>query len=486
VRRFEDLAFACACARLRDAALAEDAAQDAFLTAWERLDQLREPDAFAGWIQRLVLTQCSRRLRGVRLRFVPEDEASLATEPRDTVASVEAGEEASVVRRVLSRLPPADRLVLILFYGSGRSHTEIADWLGVPVTTVSRRLAHAKRRMRSRTLDALAGGLRTGRTTVGDAFVVEFSARLRRSGPEDAEALAQLASRLGLETAATAIPSARHAAYLVEDPETGAPIAYAAGAQTIFRPIYELHLAIGEDALRRHAGDVLLTQLLEDLGAFDAIALRHRTSAPAGPVASFLLTRGFEIVHRSEGTLTLERLLRKTVPVSSLELDECAGTYLPDADAHARFPQAASKRIVIERLGDVLVSHVGDMRDVLLPSTAGDFFARHHYGRGRFERDAAGRVVRLVYMEGAHQLVAERISRRGGDDRRGGRSSEEAASKRSSRRRPRTSSWSPTRPRYCSSRARIGRQLSCGWHCCSKCSSHRARRAQATRSAPSH
>ena len=46
VRRFEDLAFACACAKLRDAALAEDAAQDAFFTAWERLDQLREPDAF--------------------------------------------------------------------------------------------------------------------------------------------------------------------------------------------------------------------------------------------------------------------------------------------------------------------------------------------------------------------------------------------------------------------------------------------------------
>jgi hypothetical protein len=38
----------------------------------------------------------------------------------------------------------------------------------------------------------------------------------------------------------------------------------------------------------------------------------------------------------------------------------------------------------------------GDTRDVLLPSSGGDFFTTHDYGRGRFERDAAGRVARLV------------------------------------------------------------------------------------------
>jgi RNA polymerase sigma factor (sigma-70 family) len=409
VHRFQDLAFACACARLRDAALAEDAAQDAFLTAWERLGQLREPDAFGGWIQRLVLTQCHRRLRGIRLRLVPEDEACDTAEPRDVVVDVEAADEASLVRRVLSSLAPADRLVLILFYGSGRSHTDIANWLGVPVTTVSRRLAHARRRMRARALDAFAGGLRTGRATVGDAFVVEFSARLRRSGPEDAAALAQLASMLGLEGSSAAVPSACPAAYLVEDPTTGAPIAYAASAPSVFRPIHELHLAIGEDALRRHAADVLLTQILQDLEAIDAIALRHRTSEPAGALGTFLLTRGFEVVHASAGTLTLERLLRKTVPVSPCVLDECAGTYVPVADARARFPQAASMRIVIERQGDFLVSQSGDMRDVLLSASDGWFFTRHHHGRGRFERDAAGRVVRVVYTDGPHQLVLDRV-----------------------------------------------------------------------------
>ena len=409
VRRFEDLAFAYACATLRDAALAEDAAQDAFFTAWERLDQLREPDAFAGWIRRLVLTQCHRRLRGTRLRLVPEDEAHDAAESRDVAADLEAGDEAALVRQVLSTMRPADRLVLILFYGSGHSHAEIANWLGVPVTTVSRRLAHAKRRMRDRTLHAFAGGLRTGRTIAGEAFIVEFSARLRRSGPEDADALAQLARTLGIEIASTAVLSGRHAAYLVEDPATGAPIAYAAAVQTIFQPIYELHVAIGEDALRRHAGDVLLTQLVHDLEAFDAIALRHKASEPPGPVVDFLLSRGFDVVHRAAGTMTLQRLLKKTVPIARGVLDEYAGSYVPDATTRARYPQAASMRIVIERDGDNLVSQAGDMRDVLLASSSGDFFTTHHYGRGRFERDAAGRVARLVYTEGAHEFVADRL-----------------------------------------------------------------------------
>src|SRR5262245_37569310 len=48
VRRFQDLAFACAYAALGNVSMAEEAAQEAFLTAWERLDQLRDAAAFPG------------------------------------------------------------------------------------------------------------------------------------------------------------------------------------------------------------------------------------------------------------------------------------------------------------------------------------------------------------------------------------------------------------------------------------------------------
>jgi DNA-directed RNA polymerase specialized sigma24 family protein len=43
VNRFQDMAYACAYAVLRDFWLAEDVAQEAFITAWQKLDQLRKP-----------------------------------------------------------------------------------------------------------------------------------------------------------------------------------------------------------------------------------------------------------------------------------------------------------------------------------------------------------------------------------------------------------------------------------------------------------
>src|SRR5437588_11326872 len=68
VRIFQDMAYACAYAVLGDFFLAEDAAQEAFISAWRRLGQLRQPDAFPGWFRRIVLTECYRLARGKRLR----------------------------------------------------------------------------------------------------------------------------------------------------------------------------------------------------------------------------------------------------------------------------------------------------------------------------------------------------------------------------------------------------------------------------------
>src|SRR5919202_2784590 len=73
VRRFQDMAFACAYAALCDFHLAEDAAQGAFVNAWRKLSQLRAPEAFPGWLRRVVLTECSRLTRGRRVPTAPLD-----------------------------------------------------------------------------------------------------------------------------------------------------------------------------------------------------------------------------------------------------------------------------------------------------------------------------------------------------------------------------------------------------------------------------
>ena len=114
-------------------------------------------------------------------------------------------------------------------------------------------------------------------------------------------------------------------------------------------------------------------------------------------MAAWLSGRGFV---RVSDLLVLERLLRKTVAVAPELLREYAGRYVVAAR-----PDAA---IVIERHGETLVSKTRDMRDVWLASSDCEFFTRHHDGRGRFERDESGRVARLVYQDGPHELVADR------------------------------------------------------------------------------
>src|ERR1043165_3327702 len=57
------MAVASSFAVLGDAYLAQDTAQEAFVIAWQKLEQLREPAAFPGWFKRIVLSQCNRLTR---------------------------------------------------------------------------------------------------------------------------------------------------------------------------------------------------------------------------------------------------------------------------------------------------------------------------------------------------------------------------------------------------------------------------------------
>ena len=295
VREFQDLAVACARARLHDPALAEDAAQDAFLVAWVRLDQLRDPHAFAGWIRRLVLTQCYRRLRCARLPIVSDEFTDIAA-PESTRTS-----DSAALQLALANLAPADRLVLILFYGSERTQAEIADWLRVPATTIARRLAHAKRRLRHRLLDAVAGELRKQHRVAASGFELESSGRLRRVCTDDASGVDELVQGFKRLTGGVHGPTQREpvCAYLIDDPR-GKPVAYASAIQTIFQPIFDLQLAIGRSGLERHAGDVLLMQIVEDLIARDAISLQWQSAFAQSPVVDFLMTRGFDVLVRAE------------------------------------------------------------------------------------------------------------------------------------------------------------------------------------------
>jgi RNA polymerase sigma-70 factor (ECF subfamily) len=183
VRLFQDMAFACAYGALcGDFHLAEDAAQSAFVTAWRKLPQLREPAAFPGWLRRVVLTECSRLTRGARVQTVPlEEGAAVASTAQSPEAHAEARELSASVRDALRLLPRGERIVTTLFYFDGRSHKEIADFLQVPTTTVAKRLHAARARLKGRALAKMKDRFDDRRPS-RDA---EFAAKVRRGMFDD-------------------------------------------------------------------------------------------------------------------------------------------------------------------------------------------------------------------------------------------------------------------------------------------------------------
>jgi RNA polymerase sigma factor (sigma-70 family) len=152
VRAFQDMAYASAYAVLGDFQLAEDAAQDAFISAWQKLYQLNQPEAFPGWFRRIVLTECSRRRRrGKRLQAERlEDNEPIASSLADPQTALETDALRRAVFAAIMELPENERSVVTLFYLREHSQRDIGAFLELPVTTVAKRLYSARARLRGK------------------------------------------------------------------------------------------------------------------------------------------------------------------------------------------------------------------------------------------------------------------------------------------------------------------------------------------------
>lgn len=162
VGRYRDMVYAAAFCYLGNAEDAQDAAQEAFVAAYCRLGQLREPDRFAPWLRRLTLNGCadSLRRRGARLLSLDGDAACQALVTPDGAEGIVTR---LAVQEVLRCLPERTRLTVTLCYLGGYSHAEVARFLEIPVNTVRSRLQYAKHRLREERRDMVQEGLNEGR-----------------------------------------------------------------------------------------------------------------------------------------------------------------------------------------------------------------------------------------------------------------------------------------------------------------------------------
>lgn len=171
VERFQDMACASAYAMVGDAYLAEDVAQEAFLEAYLNLAKLREPAAFSSWFRRIILKQADRLTRGKGLTSSPlEVVADVPTEGPSPTDIAEADEIHARVHCAISMLPERERLVTVLFYGTGYALKDIAAFLDIPVTTVKKRLYDARQQLKEELIDVVRDVLQEQRSSIPDTF----------------------------------------------------------------------------------------------------------------------------------------------------------------------------------------------------------------------------------------------------------------------------------------------------------------------------
>jgi RNA polymerase sigma-70 factor (ECF subfamily) len=123
---------------LRDAELARDAVQEAFIRAWRDLPTLRDADRFDAWMYRLTVNACFDARRRQRSRPV-EVELTPIIMPGVADTSTHVADK-DLLDRALRALEPEWRAIVVLHYYLGIPLPEVAEIVGIPLGTAKSRL----------------------------------------------------------------------------------------------------------------------------------------------------------------------------------------------------------------------------------------------------------------------------------------------------------------------------------------------------------
>ena len=139
-----------------DLALAEDAAQEAFIKAWLHLPSYRQQGSFKNWLYRIAINTALDVLRRQPQLAASGVEDLEFNDPQpDPEVQLIHQQQAELVQQAVMSLPPASRAVVVLREYKSLSYQEIAAVLDIPTGTVMSRLSYARGLLRQKLADKL-------------------------------------------------------------------------------------------------------------------------------------------------------------------------------------------------------------------------------------------------------------------------------------------------------------------------------------------
>ena len=151
VLRYQKAVLASAYSVVRNSYMAEDAAQDAFVSAWMKLAMLREPSKFGAWVCRIAGNRAKNMLARVReymdfdvlLRYEHDHAESV-----EGLLVPETDDLTEALHDSIGRLPDKVKQVIYLHYFEGLSVAEIAERMLIPAGTVKWQLHEGRKTIR--------------------------------------------------------------------------------------------------------------------------------------------------------------------------------------------------------------------------------------------------------------------------------------------------------------------------------------------------
>ena len=157
MRNYQDMVYSTAVRLLNNEAQAEDIAQEVFLKAYERFDDLAHSPTAGGWLKTVTTNMSINHLQRYRKRWrffselVRQDDEKDEGEPvefaapdSDFLANVQQGDRKAWVERALAKLPEHQRVPLVLFLFDELPYDEIARRLGVSLAKVKTDILRAR------------------------------------------------------------------------------------------------------------------------------------------------------------------------------------------------------------------------------------------------------------------------------------------------------------------------------------------------------
>jgi RNA polymerase sigma-70 factor (ECF subfamily) len=112
---------------------AEDILQESFVTAFEKLSELSDYNAFGSWLKRIVINNCISYIRKSRIEFGDIDNYAGVYYSDDREPDLRI--DPFLVHSAIKELPPQGRTVLVLHALEEYKHREISEMLGISEST---------------------------------------------------------------------------------------------------------------------------------------------------------------------------------------------------------------------------------------------------------------------------------------------------------------------------------------------------------------